>query len=115
MAFMNAALGLRFVAAFLAVLGAAAFLALLFFAADLPAPALVFLAVDFLAADFFPADFFVAFLAVAMVLLPVNGRATCTTPNPLKQTLLSRVPPAPSRGTIPHSHGEERLFIGEFS
>src|SRR5438270_6743568 len=97
-AFMNAAFGLRLVAAFLAVFGAA-FFAVLFFAADFAPP--VFFAAVFLPADpFLAADFFVAFLAVAIVLLPVNGRATCTTPNPLKQTLPVNGYPLLHRGKL---------------
>jgi predicted phage tail protein len=65
-AFMNAALGLRFAAGFLAAFFGAAFFAGAFFAAG-------FFAADFFAAGFFAAGFFAgffAFLAVAIALLP---------------------------------------------
>src|SRR4029077_8600314 len=70
-AFMNAALGLRFAADFLAAgFFAAAFLAAGFFAALFLAAG--FFAALFLAAGFLAAVFFAAFLAVAMFLLPVS-------------------------------------------
>src|SRR5512144_1458960 len=95
---MNAAFGLRFAAGFFAAAFRAGFFAGAFLA-------VAFFAAPFFAAGFFAgflAGFLAAFLAVAIVLLPVGWCAT-TTPNVLKQTLLSRVLPASSPLTIPHS------------
>src|SRR4051812_50203947 len=91
---MNAAFGLRLVAAFLAVFGAA-FFAVLFFAADFAPP--VFFAAVFLPADpFLAADFFVAFFGGAQILPSLKWNAACNTPNPPKQNLpVNRGPPPP--------------------
>jgi len=101
---MNAAFGLRALAAFFAAgffaadFLAAGFFAALFFAAGFFA--------DVFAAGFLAAVFLPAFLAVAMFLLPVScaGRITLQR---LRRDSLALRHDAPSAATIPHFHYEE--------
>src|SRR5689334_24800832 len=109
-AFMNAALGLRFAADFFAAFFGAAFFAGAFFAADFFAAG--FLSADFFAAGFFAADFFAAFLAVAID-SPSCRLCERTTPEHSEAgpPVTGRV--APSAATIPHFRAKGSVLRGK--
>src|ERR1700687_3926692 len=109
---MNAALGLRLAAGFLAAFFGAAFFGAAFFAG-------AFFAAGFFAAGFFAAGFlagfFADFLAVAIALLPGGRSLRCDgDENGVRVELLSAAP-APHRTNIPHSRRRGVQILRRFA